>query len=102
MSGTALNDQDTDSKPIVLRNVNHFAYGVHQDGEVGVWAAGKAGWFALQPAKKYKKIYKDMMEAIDAYYFLSDRHNKAKGKKARILTSSYIFDEVMRYGLRST
>ncbi|KAI3009701.1 hypothetical protein CBS147346_2039 [Aspergillus niger] len=71
------------TKRIVLENVTHFAYGQHNDGEVGFWVAGKAGWFSISPAKGYKAIFNDVVEAIDLLYFLADRHQSKRRRKRR-------------------
>ncbi|OJI96037.1 hypothetical protein ASPVEDRAFT_48312 [Aspergillus versicolor CBS 583.65] len=75
-------DPDYLTKRIVIDNVSHFAYGQHNDGEVGIWVAGQAGWFSISPAKGYRAVFNDVVEAIDLLYFLTDR-NKPKRRSAR-------------------
>lgn len=84
------------TKRIVLENVTHFAYGQHNDGEVGFWVAGKAGWFSISPAKGYKAIFNDVVEAIDLLYFLADRHQSKRRRKRRNWNPSveYLCEEV--------
>ncbi|KAK2767007.1 hypothetical protein FQN54_006324 [Arachnomyces sp. PD_36] len=76
-------DKNYRSKRIVINNVKHFAYGQHEDGEVGIWVAGQAGWFLISPGKGYKAVYKEMVEAIDLLYFLADQYNEKDRKKKR-------------------
>ncbi|KAE8392199.1 hypothetical protein BDV23DRAFT_151802 [Aspergillus alliaceus] len=74
-------DQDYLTKRIVLENVTHYAYGQHDDGEVGIWVAGRAGWFSISPARGYRPMFNDVVEAIDLLYFLADRHQKRRSKR---------------------
>ncbi|KAL3451896.1 hypothetical protein BJX65DRAFT_303618 [Aspergillus insuetus] len=87
-------DQDYLTKRIVIDNVIHFAYGQHNDGEVGIWVAGRAGWFSISPARGYRAMFNEVVEAIDLLYFLTDRH-KPKRRKKRIWNPSleYLCDE---------
>ncbi|KAI9875870.1 MAG: hypothetical protein M1830_007860 [Pleopsidium flavum] len=66
---------------IQLSKVKRFAYGQYDDGGVGIWAEGKAGWFAIEPAPEYKIIFDEMVEAIDILYFLVDRYKKTGTKR---------------------
>lgn len=93
--GTVL-DPEYLTKRIVLENVTHYAYGQHNDGEVGFWVAGKAGWFSISPAKGYKAIFNDVVEAIDLLYFLADRHQSKRTRKRRNWNPSveYLCEEV--------
>lgn len=88
-------DKDYLSKRMVIDNVTHYAYGQNDDGEVGIWVAGQAGWFAISPAKGYRLVYNDMVEAIDLLYFLVDRHQR-KRQSRRIGNPSfeYLCDKV--------
>ena len=74
-------DEDYLSKRIVVENVTHYAYGQHNDGEVGIWVSGRAGWFSISPAKGYRPMFNEMVEAIDLLYFLADRHQKKRRKR---------------------
>ncbi|KAA8652570.1 hypothetical protein EYZ11_002388 [Aspergillus tanneri] len=73
-------DPDYLAKRIVLDNVTHYAYGQHNDGEVGFWVAGRAGWFSISPARGYRPMFNDVVEAIDLLYFLADRHQSKRRK----------------------
>jgi hypothetical protein len=90
-------DDDYLSKRIVIENVTHYAYGQHDDGEVGIWVAGKAGWYSIVPARGYRAMYNDMVEAIDLLYFLVDRLQRTKRKRrSGGPTLEYLCDEVSR------
>lgn len=83
------------TKRIVLENVTHYAYGQHNDGEVGFWVAGRAGWFSISPAKGYKPMFNEVVEAIDLLYFLADRHKRKRGRrKFEGPSVEYLFEEV--------
>ncbi|KAL2838722.1 hypothetical protein BJY01DRAFT_219823 [Aspergillus pseudoustus] len=87
-------DPDYLTNRIVIDNVSHFAYGQHNDGEVGIWVAGRAGWFSISPARGYRPMFNEVVEAIDLLYFLTDRH-KPKRRKRRNWKPSleYLCDE---------
>jgi hypothetical protein len=90
-------DDDYISKRIVIENVTHYAYGQHADGEIGVWVAGQAGWYSIVPAKGYRPMHNDMVEAVDLLYFLVDRHRNQRPKRKRRggePTFEYLCDEV--------
>ncbi|KAL4948784.1 hypothetical protein BDW69DRAFT_87033 [Aspergillus filifer] len=87
-------DPDYLTKRIVIDNVSHFAYGQHNDGEVGIWVAGRAGWFSISPAKGYRAMFNEVVEAIDLLYFLTDRHKPKRRKRNFSYPSlEYLFDE---------
>ena len=88
-------DEDYLNKRIVIENVTHYAYGQHNDGEIGVWVAGHAGWFSISPAKGYRNMFNDTVEAIDLLYFLADRHQR-KRRRQKIWNPSveYLLEEV--------
>ena len=69
-------DRSLLDQPIQLSNVKRYAYGQFEEGGVGLWAEGKAGWFLLEPAAEYKGIFVEMLEAIDMLYFLADNSRK--------------------------
>ena len=88
-------DEDYLNKRIVIENVTHYAYGQHKDGEIGVWVAGSAGWFALSPAKGYRAIFNDAVEAIDLLYFLADQHQRRqKRRRASYPSVEFLCEEV--------
>lgn len=71
-----------------MRNVDRFSYGRFDDGEAAVWAAGKAGWFEIQPSREYKSVYRDMVESIDVYYFVVDKYQPQRPAKSKQYTGS--------------
>ncbi|KAH8696202.1 hypothetical protein BGW36DRAFT_380438 [Talaromyces proteolyticus] len=91
-------DDDYLSKRIVIENVTHYAYGQHADGEIGVWVAGQAGWYSIVPAKGYRPMYNDMVEAVDLLYFLVDRHQSQKHRRrAGEPTFEYLCEEYVNH-----
>lgn len=74
---------------LVLDDVRMFSYGQLDDGSTAVWAAGKAGWYIIRPAKKYQDIHAEMCEAVSAWYFVADAYRtpriKGRGKSKEIL-----------------
>lgn len=57
-----------------IEQCTYWSYGQFEDGVVGWWAAGEAGWFELKPAQSYRPIYKRMKAAIELMYFVADLH----------------------------
>ena len=53
-----------------------YAFGQDPSGKSLIWAAGKAGWFEINPSKRYAHLYDEIVKAIDLIYFLSDTHRK--------------------------
>lgn len=95
---TVVLDDDYESKRIVLDNVTHYAYGQHNDGEVGIWVAGRAGWFSISPAKGYRPMFSEIVEAIDLLYFLADRHQQKRRKRKDWNPSlDYLCEEYVAY-----
>ncbi|KAF2137504.1 uncharacterized protein K452DRAFT_235824, partial [Aplosporella prunicola CBS 121167] len=71
--------------PLQVSNVTRFAYGQYDDGDVAIWAAGRAGWFKITPARAYKDIFAGMVAAIKLLYFAADMYRgstKTKGNKS--------------------
>ncbi|KAF2767779.1 hypothetical protein EJ03DRAFT_328965 [Teratosphaeria nubilosa] len=57
---------------VVLHNVRSFAYGEFEDGNIAIWAAGHAGWYTLKPARAYRAVHQDMVQAVKMLYFVGD------------------------------
>ncbi|KAF3771270.1 hypothetical protein M406DRAFT_349625 [Cryphonectria parasitica EP155] len=38
------------------------------NGPTSIWAAGKTGWFEINPAPEYESMYETVCEGIDLYY----------------------------------
>jgi hypothetical protein len=70
------------------------------DGELVIWALGEAGWFELRPARHYKALYDDMVEAVELLYFITDIYNQPRkrggGPSARLIYQEYAEDERYR------
>jgi hypothetical protein len=85
---------------IEVTGVRTFSYGQFEDGNIGLWAGGKAGWFALKPARAYKSIWSGMAESVKTFYWVVDAYREkrrnGKGKTAQILpdyTAEELFDK---------
>ncbi|PGH02279.1 hypothetical protein GX51_04719 [Blastomyces parvus] len=91
-------DDSYRNKRVLIDNVTHYAYGQHDDGEIGLWVAGTAGWFSIAPARGYKPMFNEMVEAIDLLYFLADQHQKSRrrGKKWNPKVD-YLFEEYTKH-----
>lgn len=63
---------------VILDNVTHYAYGQMEDRSVEMWAAGKAGWYKISPAKGYLPHFNRMVQAVDTFYFLMDKHQHGR------------------------
>lgn len=66
------------SKRLLIEDVTHYAYGQTEDRNVELWVAGKAGWYKIKPAKGYLPAFNRMVQAVDMYYFLMDKHQSGK------------------------
>ncbi|KAF2734473.1 hypothetical protein EJ04DRAFT_466552 [Polyplosphaeria fusca] len=86
-------------KPVDLEitNVMRYSYGQTPDGDVVIWALGKAGWFELEPSRAYNNLYKDMVEAVQILYFITDIYNEPRkrggGPTAQLIFQEYAEDE---------
>ncbi|KAM3416466.1 hypothetical protein BST61_g8061 [Cercospora zeina] len=73
---------------VELHDVRQFAFG-EDDGQSAIWAAGKAGWHRLHPARKYEKIYNEMCEAVQMLYYIVDAYKteryEGRGKNKTLL-----------------
>ncbi|KAM0698338.1 hypothetical protein Q7P36_001804 [Cladosporium allicinum] len=85
---------------IEIKDVRLFSYGQFEDGNIGLWAGGLAGWYALKPSRAYKSIWSSMVESVDAFYWVVDsyREKRRKGNKknGQILpdfTAEELFDK---------
>ncbi|KAF2213898.1 hypothetical protein CERZMDRAFT_95926 [Cercospora zeae-maydis SCOH1-5] len=87
---------------VELHDVRQFAFG-EDDGQSAIWAAGKAGWHRLHPARKYEKIYREMCEAVQMLYYIVDAYKteryEGKGKNKTLLkeySAQEIFENYAR------
>ena len=63
-----------------VTDVNRYSYGIYDDKEIAIWATGLAGHFKIQPSRAYRHIFKEMVQAIRALYFITDMHCGQAGK----------------------
>lgn len=63
---------------VILDNVTHYAYGQMEDRSVEMWAAGKSGWYKVSPAKGYQPHFNRIVQAVDAFYFMMDKHQHGR------------------------
>lgn len=68
---------------IKIENVKNYAFGLDDKGTPQLWAAGKAGWYEIQPSGRYLQYYNDTVEAIDLFYFMVDQQQKLPKKRQR-------------------
>jgi hypothetical protein len=70
------------SCPVTIEviDVRTSSYGQMEEGEVAIWALGKAGWFQLKPSRRYRDVYKGMVEAVVMFYFLADAYRELRKK----------------------
>jgi hypothetical protein len=74
--------------------VSRFAYGtVEGTDNIGIWAAGRAGWFLIEPNAVYTPVYQHMVVAVKIFHFLEDQYRpygknkKNKGSVERLFTT---------------
>ncbi|KAK5167427.1 uncharacterized protein LTR77_007126 [Saxophila tyrrhenica] len=70
--------QSQRSSPIEITDVRSFSYGAWEDGSIGLWACGKAGWFLISPSASYKSIYDSMTEAVKLLHFIADTYKSTR------------------------
>lgn len=54
-----------------------------------IWAAGKAGWFRLQPSSAYKAIFEEMEQSVKVFYFAADAYTAQPKLKFEALCERY-------------
>ncbi|KAF2796047.1 hypothetical protein K505DRAFT_323629 [Melanomma pulvis-pyrius CBS 109.77] len=81
---------------IEIRGVTRYSYGQTTDGDMMIWALGKAGWFEIQPSRSYKVLYQDMVQAVEILYFVTDIYNEPRkrggGPSAELIFQEYAED----------
>lgn len=67
---------------IDVSEVKTYSYGQYENGDIGFWAAGKAGWHQIKPARSYRAVFNEMIEGVRTLYFLADayRQPRRRGK----------------------
>ena len=84
LAHTSLLPRVEPSLVIEITDVYSYSYAQFGNGSIGLWAAGKAGWFQINPSRAYRKIYEEMVEAVNALYFVADFFaNRRKGARAK-------------------
>lgn len=74
----------TQRTPLIeISDVRTFSYGQFEDGNIGLWAGGKAGWFALKPARAYKSIWNEMVQSVDIFYWIADAYREERRESTR-------------------
>ena len=80
---------------VVIEHVTQFAHGANPDGTYTLWAAGRAGWFDIDPAEEYQGVFADMMQAMSLLYSLEDIYSKARqqGRHITTIDAEHVFAE---------
>jgi hypothetical protein len=69
---------------IRIRDVTMYSFSENEDGTLGFWAAGRAGWYELRtPAKGYANIFRGMEEATGIFYYLADKYRNSRPRPVR-------------------
>ncbi|KAJ9663694.1 hypothetical protein H2198_000706 [Neophaeococcomyces mojaviensis] len=76
-----------------IDNVTNYSFGQNDDGKPVIWAAGKAGWYEINPSDRYLSHYSDTTEAIDMFYFMVDQHRRLGPKRKRL---GFLIDPFLR------
>ncbi|KAL9096969.1 MAG: hypothetical protein Q9165_000933 [Trypethelium subeluteriae] len=66
--------------PLEITDVDRYSYGIYDDGQIDIWAAGLAGYYKIRPSRAYKPIYQGMIEAVKILYFIADMHRGQSGR----------------------
>lgn len=67
---------------IEVSDVKTFSYGQFEDGNIGLWAGGKAGWFSLKPSRSYRPTWNSMVEDVKMMYWVADAYREKRRKGA--------------------
>ena len=79
---------------IEVKNVMRYSYAqTVETGEIILWALGESGWLEIRPARSYKAIFQDMIEAIELLYFVADMYSEPR-KRAGGPSADLVFQEV--------
>lgn len=76
---------------VEIPSTAQHSWGQYESGEFSFWVEGQAGWFHITPARSYREIYEEMVEAIKLLFFVADIYGKAKKKGPN---SQLLFEEV--------
>ncbi|KAM0722358.1 hypothetical protein Q7P37_001799 [Cladosporium fusiforme] len=88
----------TQRAPLIeISDVRTFSYGQFEDGNIGLWAGGKAGWYALKPARGYRSIWNEMVQSVDIFYWIVDAYREERrgsDRKNAQLLPEYTVEEL--------
>ncbi|KAI9820968.1 MAG: hypothetical protein M1832_003440 [Thelocarpon impressellum] len=73
---------------VMLEDVRQFAHGSYEDGSIGLWAAGNAGWYEIRPADEYREIYDGMGQAVRLLHCLEDKYSRSRKRGRKMLPGS--------------
>lgn len=73
---------------VEVPDVKSYAYGAYEDGSFEIWAAGGAGWFAIDPSPAALDVYNEMTEAVKLLFFIVDAYKTPRktGKARNVAT----------------
>jgi hypothetical protein len=83
--------------PVVISGVTQYALGEFAEGGYCIWAAGEAGWYAIEPAAEYRPIHQESLEAVKIFYFLKDFYadeGSSYGKNQLGVSEQVLFEQV--------
>jgi hypothetical protein len=84
------------NRTIRIDDVALYSFSQYDDGTLGFWAAGKAGWFEIgSPAPRYKTVFEGMNEATGMFYFLADKYRNSRSKLSK--ESNRVVDSHVRH-----
>lgn len=66
------------SQAIEITDVKEFSYGQYDNGNVDIWAAGRAGWYTIRPSRTYRAVYLHMLQSIRLLYFAGDTYKSVR------------------------
>lgn len=67
-------DRTRPSLSIETTDVRSYSYGAYEDGSIGLWACGQAGWFQISPSAVYEPTYEGMIEAVKLLHYIADTY----------------------------
>ncbi len=81
---------------IEIQAVHFYSYGVYPNGQISVWAAGRAGWYEIRPASEYESIFNHMIKSVELLHFLQDVYEQPKKVRGKIVPVPVqsVFEEV--------
>ena len=85
---------DSDSIPasLIIHSIQRYSYGQFDDGSIAFWVPSRAGWFEISPSRRYRAIFRDMVDAINILYFVSDSFQEMTRKQMRQTSPETVFE----------